>query len=47
MPHLKIVESKTGEVTLKSMLANISVENLHRETSWSEPQGKEILAKYD
>ncbi len=32
----------TGKVTLKSLLAKVTPENIHPETDWGKPMGKEI-----
>lgn len=32
----------TGKITLKSLLAKVTPENIHPETDWGKPMGKEI-----
>ena len=32
----------TGKITLKSLLAKVTPENIHPETDWGKPVGKEI-----
>lgn len=40
--HPKLVDDRPAEkLTLKYLLANITPENLHPETDWGPPVGKE------
>lgn len=37
-----VIEPIEEEVSLKALLADVSVENMHDETDWSEARGNEV-----
>lgn len=40
--RIVIEKARSDEVTLESLLARITPENIHAETDWGPPVGKEI-----
>jgi antitoxin MazE len=37
-----VIEPAQEDVTLESLLTDVSVDNLHNETEWSDARGKEV-----